>query len=382
MLQAKHPIVYVSDSAHLSTLCDSWKEQSILALDTEFMRTTTFFPQPALVQLNDGQTNFLIDVLGVDDWQPLREVMADTSIRKILHSCSEDLEVFHRLLGEVPTNLFDTQIAAAFVGMGYSLGYSGLVDQLLGVQLPKDETRSDWLQRPLSASQCQYAAMDVEFLYQAGQLLLSKLHELDRLIWVEDECHALVSSYLASQEPGSAIQRFRGAWRLNSRQLALLQRLAEWRERVARQRDRPRNHILRDKALYKIAETLPHHVAQIRKAADLPEKAIRRYGEQLMDLVNEVNALPDDQLPARLQRNPTASQQSTIKHLREKLADVAKQHSLAPELISRKKDCEFLVRAAEGLDPEQIGLPPGIARWRADLIKPVVEQYLWNLKRP
>lgn len=370
------PVLSVHTDDHLKQLCAQWLNSSMLAIDTEFMRTNTFFPKPALVQIHDGQANYLIDPLRIRDWAPLVEVVSETDSLKVFHACSEDLEVFHRLLGVVPNNLFDTQLAAAFAGKGFSIGYGNLVEELLRVQLPKDETRSDWLQRPLTEAQLDYAAMDVEYLFSIAEILLQHLRPLGRLSWVLDEGQALVESFRESQKPENAALRFRAAWRLSARQLALLQRLATWRDFTAQQRNIPRNHVIHDKILYALAENQPTHVAQLRKVVDLSDKAIRRYGEQIVALVQEVQSLDDSVLPEPLSKPPSSRQKATVRLLREKLSEVAEQLDIAAEVLARKKDYEYIALAADrGAEGEDL-LPPGLASWRVEYVKPVVLKYL------
>src|SRR5690606_5114128 len=217
-------------------------------LDTEFMRTNTFYPVPALVQVNDGQANYLIDPQAIENLSPLAQIISAPQVQKVLHACSEDLEVFQVLLKCLPVNLLDTQIAAAFCGYGYSVGYANLVSAVLDIQLPKSETRSNWLQRPLTDAQQNYAALDVEYLHRLTVDLKGQLQTLEREQWVEDECKQLTVNYLEGQKLSNASLRFRGAWRLNQRQLAALMELAAWRDQTAQTHNIVRNHVVRDKS--------------------------------------------------------------------------------------------------------------------------------------
>lgn len=376
MSKPSQDIIYVSTQQVFDQLCAHWITLPMLALDTEFMRTNTYFPRPALIQVNDGKTNYLIDPLTLSDFSGFSRLLSCPQVTKVLHACSEDLEVFHRLFGVLPNALFDTQVAAAFVGLGFSLGYGGLVEAQLNIQLPKGETRSDWLQRPLTEAQKHYAAMDVEYLYVIAQRLMAQLSQLQRKEWVEDECQNLVRSYVESQSLDSAIMRFRGAWRLNERQLALLIQLSQWRDQTAQQRDVPRSYVVKDKSLYQIAEIMPSHVAQLRKIEELSDKSIKRYGDELIAMVEATSALNEAQLPQRLPKSPSSRQQNTIKILREKFAEVAQELNLAPEYLARKKDYEFIVRAAEQGATGNGLLPESFLGWREKYVKPVVMKYL------
>lgn len=171
----KQPIIWVDNDDQLEQVCESWMELNMIAVDTEFMRSQTFYPIAGLIQVNDGERNYLIDPSAIQDFFPLVDIFDNENILKVLHSCSEDLEVFQHTFGCVPKNILDTQIAAAFVGHSYSLGFANLARDVLNVDLPKGETRSDWLQRPLSVAQIQYAAMDVEYLYILATELIASL---------------------------------------------------------------------------------------------------------------------------------------------------------------------------------------------------------------
>lgn len=369
MTNTCHPVIWIDQQGQLDDLCRRWLDSSLLAVDTEFMRTNTFYPQPALLQVNDGCANYLIDPLAVDDFTGLIEVMKSARVQKVLHSCSEDLDVFYTLFKCVPVNLLDTQVAAAFCGHGFSMGYSNLVQAVLSVDLPKGETRSNWLQRPLTDAQKLYAALDVEHLYELAVILNRQLSQLGRHAWVEEECALLIANYVEGQNPDNAVARFKGAWRLDSRQLGVLAVLAQWRDLQAQKRDVPRGYVVKDKSLLVIAEILPEHVGQLRKVPELSDKTIRRYGEQIIDLVASVTAMADADLPARLLRPPSSKQQLLIKTLREALAEVARQQQIAPEYLARKKDYEYIVRAhAEGKTGEDL-FPSTLQGWRAPLVK-------------
>lgn len=372
----RQAIVWVDQQNEFERLCQHWRGCSMLAVDTEFMRTNTFYPQPALVQVNDGSANYLIDPLQLNDFAPFAEVMTAAGVQKVLHSCSEDLDVFFTLLRCLPVNLLDTQVAAAFCGYGFSLGYSNLVQAVLGVELPKGETRSNWLQRPLTEAQKVYAALDVEYLYTLANILNQQLAERGRKPWVEEESALLINNYQEGQNPDNALARFKGAWRLDPRQLAVLAVLAQWRDEQAQARDVPRGYVLKDKSVYGIAEILPEHIGQLRKVPELADKTIRRYGQKVIDLVAEVLPMAEADLPPRMLRPPSVKQQELIKKMREKLIDVAQHNQIAPEYLARKKDYEFIARAlAEGKNGDEI-FPPSLDGWRAALVKPEIKSIL------
>ena len=187
----------VTDDPALQASCTAWRTCEALALDTEFMRVSTFYPKLALIQVADDSGITLIDPLGISDWQPFRALLGADDIVKIFHSCSEDLLVFQSALQILPTPVFDTQIATALLGEGMGMSYQNLVRQRYGVELPKGETRSDWLQRPLTHEQLDYAALDVAYLQQTWRDQQAALHAQGREAWLREDAQRQQQLYAA-----------------------------------------------------------------------------------------------------------------------------------------------------------------------------------------
>ncbi|WP_346839045.1 ribonuclease D [Microbulbifer sp. SAOS-129_SWC] len=351
--------VWIDNSVELARLCAHCREQSAVALDTEFMRSRTFYPQPALVQIGDGERCYLIDNLAIDDLQPLRELLVDERVTKIMHSCSEDLETLERLLGIIPAPIFDTQIAAAMTGMGAGLGYAATVKTLLNIDLPKSETRSDWLQRPLSEAQQNYAALDVAWLPLVYGVLIRRLRELERIEWLHEDCEGLVSAARNPQPPELYYQRVKGAWRLRGKQLAALQDLCAWREREARLRDVPRNHLLKEGVCLSLAQQLPRHVATMAQPG-LEGRTLREFGDTLLQIVQRAAERAD--APPALPQPLSRRQGEWLKLLRKTVSSVAEQRGLPPEILVRKKELEQLVQA------QQPQLEGRLCGWRGDVV--------------
>lgn len=356
--------IWVSDNQTLAALCQQWQQQEWLAVDTEFLRTNTYYPIAALIQIYDGSAIYFIDPKSIDNWQPLAQVMGDGRICKALHACSEDLEIFALLLGAMPVNLFDTQVAAAIVGLGFSMGYARLVEQMLGVHLPKDETRSDWLIRPLSDAQTLYAAWDVYYLLPIARQLNEQLIGLGRLLWLQEDCQNLLAHSCDAQDPAQAHLRLKGLQRMSRREQALAQRLCFWRELLAQETNLPRNHVIKEAAIYQLAQSKPKHISQLRQIEDLSEKAIRRYGEEIIEHIHAVLDVPEAQLPAPQPRPLTGSQQQQVKELRTWVEQQAQALNTAPEVLARKRDFEYLVRGMPADEP----LPSILQGWRLAVI--------------
>lgn len=370
MQNTLQPVVWITANTELKRICELWCKVPVLAIDTEFMRTDTYYPIPALLQVFDGDANYLLDPLMIDDFAPLAQVLTAPGVLKVFHACSEDLEVFLRLVGVVPAPLFDTQLAAAFCGLGYSRGYAALVEALLHTTLPKEETRSDWLARPLSDAQVLYAACDVEYLFNMHARLRDQLHETGRYGWALDESAGLVEQVVRMQAAELAFLKFKGAWRLPPRNLAALLHIATWRERTAQQKNLPRGRVVDNKSVYGIAERMPMHIAQLRHIEAMRESTIRRYGSQLVAFVRDAEELPESELPEVLTRPLSGAEQKLVKQLRLLVDSKAETLQIAPELLASRRDLEALLQL-----PPDAAWPPSLSGWRAPILNEILKQF-------
>ncbi len=355
---------WIADDDTLREVLGRYADATEVAVDTEFMRRNTYYPQVALLQLCFDDTAWLIDPLAIEDLAPLQELMQRPELVKVLHSPSEDLEVFKRWLGALPRPLFDTQRALPILGGDFGLGYRGLVLQRCGIDLPKEETRSDWLQRPLSEAQCTYAAQDVTYLLTIYRSLRAQSEQRGRLDWVladgEDALEAQegpVASYLP---------RFKAAWKLDRRQLAALAGLSAWRDETARAKDKPRSWIIDDPACLQIARTDPASLEQLRTQVDLPAPALRRYGDEILAVLEKQRALPESALPAPLPGPLSAKQRDRVKALKRRSQAIAEAHELAPEILLASRDFEALVREHDG--ETVVSEPVPWQGWRGPLV--------------
>lgn len=365
----------VPDVATLRSVVERCRHSGMLALDTEFMRVRTFHPQAALFQLFDGEQCHLVDPLAVEDLSALADLLRDTAVIKVMHSCSEDLEVCSRRLGALPEPLVDTQVLAAFCGHGLSIGYQKLVGLELGVELQKSETRTDWLQRPLSSAQLDYAAEDVIYLLRLHAALLTHLSaDPHKAAWAAEECAGLVPR-ARSREAGVDLAGIGGAWRLDRPRLAALRALLGWRERVARERDLPRSWVVPDAALLRIAEISASDQRALASVAELPDPARRRHGAALLAEVAEALGEDPAQFPEPLPPPLGAAENRRVKTLRAQVVERSEALGVAPEMLAKRRDLEELVRRAlAGASAEGCALMTG---WRRDAIG----ESLWHLAR-
>lgn len=353
----------VNDDAGVERALEAVAGASAIAVDTEFMRRNTFYPQIALLQLCADDHAWLIDPLNLKSLDSLRELMVAPDVLKVLHSCSEDLEVFNHWLGVVPAPLVDTQRAAGLLGETAGIGYRALVELVSGVLLDKGETRSNWLQRPLTESQCHYAALDVLELVPVWRELASRAHQQHRMEWVMQEGELALSQF--AERDRDLSKRIKGASRLSRRELATLHLLARWREDRAIAVDKPRGWVLEDKACLALAKAMPGSIEDMTALEALPPSVLRKQGDALVGLINQSRQLADENLPSLRPAPLSSSQRALLKDLRERLKSIADSLKVAPEALLAGADLELLVRRSNG---EDIVEPTRWSGWRAELV--------------
>lgn len=339
--QAVSQAQMVAPPTGFEELAKQWSQTHALGLDTEFVRERTFYPRPGLIQVSDGRAIWLLDPVGRDAFPCFGDILDNRNIIKILHSVGEDLEVFRILTGTLPEPLFDTQIAAAMLGMPLQFRYEKLVEHCFSVELPGGQARSDWCRRPLSEGLLRYAAQDVIWLGRLQQLLSETLDREDRLAWHVEDCGRLISQARAD-DPGNPLLRVKGAGRLDDQQLAWLARLAAWREQQARERDLPRSFVIRDEGMIDLAERAGKAQALEQALNRLPPPLLRRYGDTLRGLLT-------GDPPDALERPPELigldnEQREAVKQAQAAVRNLAEELNVDPALVASKRELTRLVR--------------------------------------
>lgn len=358
-------IVWIRDNASLAEHCSAWRKQPFLALDTEFMRVDTFYPIAGLLQVSEGERAYLIDPLLIDDWSPFAALLEDQQVIKVVHACSEDLEVLLRLTGSLPVPLFDSQLAAGYLNLGFSMGYSRLVQAVLDIELPKGETRSDWLQRPLSDTQVSYAAEDVVHLAELYRRLQDKL-SAEKNAWILEDGAELVAGLGREIPAEEAYREAKLAWKLSRAQLAVLRELCIWRERQARVRNQPRNRILREHSLWPLARQQPGDLVSLGRIEDMHPKTVRQDGATILQIIRDAAALPQSEWPPAMPEPLPLESTALLKKLRAIGQREGERLDIAPELMLRKKTLEALLKSGYPNGPYR--LPDSLRGWRRELM--------------
>ncbi len=294
--KAATEFIYIDNAGALAEWCAEQKGIHWFAVDTEFEREKTYYPEWCLLQLATEKVTAIIDPLSITDMTPVFDLLYDPAITKVFHAARQDLEIFFNIKRAVPQPVFDTQIAAVLLGYDKGIGYANLVEKVLGITLEKAHTRTQWKTRPLSANQLRYAADDVIYLARVYQKFAQELISSGRLPELEPEFTALGNPELYEPDPQTLWMKIRESVRMSGTKLAVLKQLAAWREITARAANRPRKWILSDQALIDMAYKLPANNEELSRIKDMPEGVVKRQGETLLKLIAAAQAVNPDTL--------------------------------------------------------------------------------------
>lgn len=341
------PYELVTDNQRLAELALTWQEARVVAVDTEFRRVNTFYQEPGLLQFATEKGTLLVDPLSITDWQPLRQLMTNPAVLKLLHSGREDMELLHRHYDLVPVNLLDSQIVISLISDQSALSYQQLVQQYLGVHIPKDETRSNWLQRPLSESQLLYAARDVHYLLQCWPLLQRELVRLGRLEWALADSRRMIADSIRELQPERIYLEVKGAWKLSKEQLLRLQKLCAYREQKAREMDLPRGRVIPSAGLLPLVEGPVTGKKDLIRLGELHGRQLRLFGDDLLKLLTAKDGAGQEELLTVPLRPLGRLENARLKKLRRRAHRVAESLGMAPEVLARRKSLEKIARGEE-----------------------------------
>lgn len=342
--KTQYDILYVDNSEKLQKLCESIKNAPLLILDTEFIRERTYRAKLCLLQIATDDIIACVDPIALNDISPLMDIIHDKNKLKILHAARQDYEIFYDLDNKLPEPLFDSQLAASLLGYGEQVGYASLVSKVLGVQLDKAHTRTDWSKRPLSEAQIHYASDDVYYLRQLYPILKNKLIEQGRENWLDDEFNALCQPELFITHPEDAWNKVKGVNRLRPRQLAVAKNIAQWREEMAIKKDQPRRWILADDILLAAAQLLPKNITQLESIVNIKKATIENSGKIILDCVKKALELDDSELPSTIKpKRLTADQEIIADLLMTQLKLVANEQNISSANIANRKMIEKII---------------------------------------
>ena len=338
------PIQYIDTPEQLAKLCEQIKKETWLALDTEFLREKTYYPKFCLLQIATPEWVACVDPIALPKLDVLFEAIYNPAIVKVFHSCRQDLEIFFQWTGQLPSPIFDTQVAAPLLGFQDNPGYAMLVSSLLSVNLNKAHTRADWSKRPLTEAELEYAADDVIYLCQIYQIMVQKLTALGRIDWLKNDFAELTNPALYTVDPEKAWFKIKGKNKLTGKQLSIIQTLAEWREKTAQAEDRPKSWLLRDELLFDLAKLQPETVPELGNVRGINERAVNRYGKELCQLITAAKNRPPLPLNEKDRSAKKTQQQEAILDILTALVRVrAEENALNPTILASRKDLEELL---------------------------------------
>ena len=331
----------ITDQAEFEALLDVLIIEKRIAVDTEFHREKTYFPKVAMVQVAWSNGLVLIDPLQVD-LLPMARLL-ESEVLVVMHAAGQDLEVFDRACGTVPVNLFDTQLAAGFIGLS-SPSLASLHERELGLQLPKGDRLTDWLARPLTDSQLNYAASDVAYLLEIHDRLVRRLTDDGRLAWAEQECVEMLARERGRRRPEDAWVRIKEARQLRGRARDVVRSVAAWRERRAAEVDQPVRHVVPDLGVVAVAQRAPRTVDELRKVRGLDGRHYKgAVAEGLLGAVAAADDLPP--LESEVSRRDNGIDvRAAVTLVSAWVAQLSRDISLDPTLVGTRSDIEDLVR--------------------------------------
>ena len=351
----------LTDNQDIADICARFSTADFVTVDTEFMRENTYWPILCLIQISDGKEAAAIDPLakGVD-LGPLMELLVNNeNVLKIFHAGGQDVEIIHNITGKTPHPIFDTQIAAMAIGQSEQIGYANLVDSWLGITLDKGARFTDWSRRPLNARQLEYAVADVTHLAKIFPMMLEKLRETGRGMWINAEMEKLADPDNYVNDPEMSWLRVKSQGR-NLEMLGRLKALAAWREREAQSKDLPRGRIMRDETLADIAAHPPKNQNKLGQVRGLSAGWKNNdIGARLMDIIEQAEPLSRDDLPLKIGRRPkNGKSNALVTDLLKLLLKIrSAEMNVASRLLARADDLESIVAG----EREGVGLLEG---WR------------------
>ncbi|MEE8365405.1 MAG: ribonuclease D [Gammaproteobacteria bacterium] len=336
--------LYIDSDQQLADFCHDIETAEYCAVDTEFVREKTYYPILALIQIANEQHMACIDPLAINDFTPLIDLMGRQNLTKVFHSPSQDLEILFQHFSQVPRPVFDTQLAAAVLGYNHQIGYADLVHQITGVKLDKKHTRADWLKRPLSKEELDYAMDDVRYLLPLYRQLKADLVEKRRSTWIEKDLQAMSSTASYEINMTELWKRLKGVQKLKGVQLEIASKLCQWREGVAQKKDRPRRWIAKDDLLIEIARLQPASIEELSSIRELNEKFIAQHGQLILKIIRDAQNLAPSEWPHSDRVISLSSHQQAIGDCMTAMCRViAEDNQIALATLAARKDIDNLI---------------------------------------
>lgn len=336
----------ISTTKDLENFIATIKNAAWIALDTEFIRERTYYAQLCLIQIEAEGKRACIDPLAIKDMSALIDMLNNPDVIKVFHAAHQDLEILMQLTGKIPAPIFDTQVAAAVLGIGDQISYARLVEELLGIGLSKTQSRTDWTQRPLNTEQLEYAIDDVRYLAQVYPKMMEQLNLLGRLDWLTKDFTKAIKPETYAINARERWQKIRGNQVLKRQQLAVLRELAEWREIKAEKSNLPRKWIISDEILIDLAKQQPTNSQQIGKIRGINPDRTKKHHDLWIKLINKGKNLPESEWPEQPRSKKPTSQQNLVIDLLMLVVQIkARENNISPAAIATRKSIAKMIQS-------------------------------------
>jgi ribonuclease D len=336
--------IYIDSDQKLVDFCALISAAEYCVVDTEFVREKTYYPELALIQVASGQHMGCVDPLVIGDFEPLIKLMRQVDLVKVFHSSSQDLEILFQAFGIVPAPLFDTQLAAAVLGYSHQISYADLVFNITKVQLEKKHTRANWIRRPLSPDELDYAMDDVRYLMPVYHHLKSELEAKNRSAWIDKELLTMTDESTYKVDTFSLWKRLKGVQKLKGIQLQIASLLSQWRETLAQNKNLPKRWVVKDELIIDIARHKPGTVADLAAIRDASDKFVEQHAKTVIELVEKAQTIDPGDWPRHdTVRVITSGQQAIGDCLMAMCRGIAERNNIALASLATRKDIDSLI---------------------------------------
>lgn len=336
----------IRDNSTLKKFCNKCIKEKVLAIDTEFIRENTYYPVLCLVQIASNSFSAVIDPLSEIDMEPVWQILSNEKILKVFHAGRQDVEIFFNLTGKIPKPIYDTQIAAMFCGLGDQVSYDGLVNKFLGLTISKESQFSNWLQRPLTNKQLQYASSDVNYLIKIFPLIKKLIQESNREEWLEKELKSLTNKDIYNINPNEVWQKIK-IKNPKREVLNILKYLAEWREIECKKRNLPRNRFIRDEILVTISQLKPSDIFSIKKIRGLPKFLSDNDLHNILKIIKISQKIEPDKWPNIPKNKKLNVNKGSLDLLKLLLSYCSQKSDLAEKLITDADELRLILDGQE-----------------------------------
>ncbi|MFT5226145.1 MAG: ribonuclease D [Polaribacter sp.] len=335
---------YINSHQKLADFCTRIETADYCAIDTEFVREKTYYPVLALIQIATEQHMGCIDPLAFDDFEPLKKLLQKPDLIKVFHSSSQDLEILFQSYNQIPTPVFDTQLAAAVLGYNHQIGYADLVQNITEVQLEKKYTRANWVHRPLTEGELDYAMDDVRYLMPVYRHLKAELEAKNRGAWIEKELQSMSAESTYQLDTTQLWKKLKGSQKLKGVQLQIASLLCQWREQLAQKKNLPKRWVIKDELIFDIARLKPGSVSELASIRDASEKFVEQYAKAVFDIITNAQEIDASEWPKHDKAKVlTSGQQSIGDCLMALCREIAEENNIALATLATRKDIDNLI---------------------------------------